>query len=99
MIRIEQIQRAVASHYDIPFEVMREPAPLGRTYINTYTTSHPRQVAMCLATRLTNHSYSRIGTLFGGRDHSTVIAAAKAAGERDKAALRRLTLELVGARQ
>ena len=35
----------------------------------------PRQVAMFLARRLTNHSLEDIGGYFGGRDHSTVVHA------------------------
>jgi len=34
-----------------------------------------RQIAMYLCRELTDDSYSRIGTRFGGRDHSTVIHA------------------------
>jgi len=35
----------------------------------------PRQVAMYLARRLTNHSLEEIGAFFGGRDHTTVLHA------------------------
>lgn len=43
----------------------------------------PRQIAMYLARDLTGGSYTQIGNLFGGRDHSTVRhACAKIADRR-----------------
>jgi chromosomal replication initiator protein len=39
------------------------------------SVSHPRQVAMYLARRLTPLSLEEIGNHFGGRDHSTVLHA------------------------
>jgi chromosomal replication initiator protein len=41
-----------------------------------------RQVAMYLCRKHTARSFPEIGALFGGRDHSTVIHAIKAVGER-----------------
>ncbi|MEO2162880.1 MAG: chromosomal replication initiator protein DnaA [bacterium] len=41
----------------------------------TKSITHPRQVAMFLARRITRHSLEEIGGFFGGRDHSTVIYA------------------------
>ncbi len=37
----------------------------------------PRQIGMCLARELTEMSYPEIGAAFGGRNHATVIHAAK----------------------
>jgi len=37
--------------------------------------SFPRQIAMYLATQLTEMSTTQIGEAFGGRDHSTVVHA------------------------
>jgi chromosomal replication initiator protein len=89
---IASIQRKVAAHYGTPLEAMREPfGPQAGDRI----LSRPRQVAMCLAARLTDHSYARIGHFFGGRDHSTVIHGARRAEARDSQALRRLTFELL----
>ena len=37
--------------------------------------AHPRQIAMYLSRELTNTSLPKIGSMFGGRDHSTVLHA------------------------
>ena len=42
-----------------------------------WAISHPRMVAMFLARKHTPLSYSDIGSHFGGRNHSTVVAAEK----------------------
>ncbi|MCI0341956.1 MAG: chromosomal replication initiator protein DnaA [Planctomycetales bacterium] len=54
----------------------------------TKSVSLPRQVCMYLARSLTDHSLEEIGGYFGGRDHTTVIAAldrVKLLRERDPA--------------
>lgn len=43
----------------------------------TWAVSHPRMVAMFLARKHTSASYGDIGQYFGGRNHSTVVAAEK----------------------
>jgi len=65
---IEEIQKIVASHYNIPEESMR----LKR---RTAELALPRQIAMYLARELTSHSFPEIGERFGGRDHTTVMHA------------------------
>lgn len=42
-----------------------------------WAVSHPRMLAMYLARKHTASAYSEIGTYFGGRNHSTVVAAEK----------------------
>ncbi len=42
-----------------------------------WAVSHPRMVAMYLARKHTGASYSDIGAHFGGRNHSTAVAAEK----------------------
>jgi len=42
-----------------------------------WAVSHPRMVAMFLARKHTGASYSDIGKYFGGRNHSTAVAAEK----------------------
>lgn len=43
----------------------------------SWSISHPRMVAMFLGRKHTAASYSDIGQYFGGRNHSTVVAAEK----------------------
>ena len=43
----------------------------------TAAIAHPRQVAMYLARKHTDTSLQDIGAAFGGRDHGTVLHAAK----------------------
>lgn len=76
---IADIQREVCAHYHLPAEAMREPDGVGARLRDR---SRPRQLAMCLASRLTRHSSIRIGQLFGGRDHSTVIKGVAAVERR-----------------
>jgi chromosomal replication initiator protein len=42
-----------------------------------WAVSHPRMVAMFLARKHTASSYSEVGAHFGGRNHSTAVAAEK----------------------
>jgi chromosomal replication initiator protein len=42
-----------------------------------WAVSHPRMLAMYLARKHTAASYSEIGKHFGGRNHSTAVAAEK----------------------
>ncbi len=74
-VTIEEIQRRVAEEFDI------RPADLnGRR--RTANIAHPRQIAMYLARQHTKSSLQDIGEAFGGRDHGTVIHAAKAVEQR-----------------
>lgn len=69
-ITIEEIQRAVCTHYRIDKSEMSSQR-------RTRCVARPRQVAMYLAKELTPRSFPEIGRRFGGRDHSTVIHAVK----------------------
>ncbi|MGL4553096.1 MAG: chromosomal replication initiator protein DnaA [Gemmataceae bacterium] len=53
-----------------------EPGEL-QSKSRSWAVSHPRMVAMFLARKHTASSYSDIGGHFGGRNHSTVVAAEK----------------------
>jgi len=43
----------------------------------SWAASHPRMLAIFLARRHTRSAYSEIGAHFGGRNHSTAVAAEK----------------------
>jgi len=65
-ITIEQIQRAVGSHYKLRVDDLKSKN-------NSRQIAVPRQVAMYLCKRLTKHSFPEIGREFGGKHHTTVI--------------------------
>jgi chromosomal replication initiator protein len=69
-VKIEDIQRLVATHYS----VSRADILSSR---RTATVVKPRQVAMYLAKALTLRSLPEIGRRFGGRDHTTVLHAVR----------------------
>jgi chromosomal replication initiator protein len=70
MISIENIQKTVASYYNISVSDIRSSKKL-KIYAN------PRQLAMYLCRALTRSSFPEIGEKFGGKDHSTVIHACR----------------------
>jgi chromosomal replication initiator protein len=69
-IRIEDIQRVVARHYNVSKTELLSNR-------RTRTIVKPRQVAMYLAKVLTPRSLPEIGRRFGGRDHTTVLHAVR----------------------
>ncbi|HEX2216301.1 MAG TPA: chromosomal replication initiator protein DnaA [Xanthobacteraceae bacterium] len=69
-IKIEDIQRTVARH----FNVSRADMLSSRRTANVV---RPRQIAMYLAKTLTLRSLPEIGRRFGGRDHTTVLHAVR----------------------
>ncbi|WP_273722492.1 chromosomal replication initiator protein DnaA [Bartonella sp. AU18XJBT] len=69
-IRIEEIQRTVARHYNVSKQDLLSNR-------RTRTVVKPRQVAMYLAKVLTPRSLPEIGRRFGGRDHTTVLHAVR----------------------
>ena len=69
-VRIEDIQRVVARH----FNVSKADLLSSR---RTRTIVRPRQIAMYLAKMLTPRSLPEIGRRFGGRDHTTVLHAVR----------------------
>ena len=69
-VKIEDIQRLVANHYN----VSRADILSSR---RTATVVRPRQIAMYLSKMLTLRSLPEIGRRFGGRDHTTVLHAVR----------------------
>lgn len=76
-VPVSRIQAEVAKSFKIDVATMAASSRIseGKTGQNCREVSHPRQVAMYLAKELTYHSKTRIGHLFGRRDHTTVIHA------------------------
>lgn len=68
VVRISDIELAVAKLFGLQPTEMRSTR-------RSRTVSQPRQVAMYLSRKLTNGAYKEIGDHFGGRNHSTVMAA------------------------
>ncbi|NQT21253.1 MAG: chromosomal replication initiator protein DnaA [Planctomycetes bacterium] len=67
-ISIEDTQNAVVGHFKIKLSDLQSKK-------RSKAISHPRQVCMYLARKLTDYSLKEIGGYFGGRDHSTVMHA------------------------
>ena len=67
-IPYEGIIKVVADHYNVKQDELFNKK-------RTQNIAFPRQVAMYLCRELADLSYPRIGELFGGRDHTTVIHA------------------------
>lgn len=69
-IRIEDIQKVVARHYNVTKHDLLSAR-------RTRTIVRPRQIAMYLAKTMTPRSFPEIGKRFGGRDHTTVLHAVR----------------------
>ena len=70
MVSIDNIQKTVAEYYNIKLSDLLSKR-------RSRSITRPRQLAMALTKRLTNHSLPEIGEAFNGRDHTTVIHACK----------------------
>ena len=69
-MKIEDIQRLVANHYNVSKSDILSSR-------RTATVVRPRQIAMYLSKALTLRSLPEIGRRFGGRDHTTVLHAVR----------------------
>jgi len=63
---IHRIQRIVAEYFQISVEDIRSKK-------RSANIAFPRQIAMYLCRQMTSESFPKIGTEFGGKDHSTVM--------------------------
>ncbi len=63
---IHKIQKIVSEYFQITVEDMKSKK-------RSSNIAFPRQIAMYLCRTLTNESFPKIGTEFGGKDHSTVM--------------------------
>ncbi len=69
-VRIEDIQKLVAVHYNVSrSDILSSRRSAG--------VVKPRQIAMYLSKQLTLRSLPEIGRRFGGRDHTTVLHAVR----------------------
>ena len=73
-VRLADIERAVCSAFGIESGSLQSAR-------RARTVNHPRMLAMFLARRHTTSALTEIGSYFGRRSHSTVIAAQKTVGE------------------
>jgi chromosomal replication initiator protein len=73
-VRLADIERAVCSAFGLASGALQSAR-------RARTVNHPRMLAMFLARRHTSSALTEIGSYFGRRSHSTVIAAQKAVDE------------------
>jgi chromosomal replication initiator protein len=70
LITIENIQKIVAEYFKVKVSELLSKK-------RTRTIARPRQIAMALAKELTDRSLPEIASVFGGRDHTTVLHACR----------------------
>ena len=63
---VHRIQKVVAEYFQISVEDIRSKK-------RSSNIAFPRQIAMYLCRKLTSESLPKIGTEFGGKDHTTVM--------------------------
>jgi len=68
LVRISDVEKVVCEAFGVTAADLRSPS-------RRKAIALPRAVAMFLARRMTKSAYREIGMYFGGRDHSTVVAA------------------------
>ncbi len=65
---VHRIQRIVCEYFKIDIDALK-----GKK--RSKDINYPRQIAIYLCRIMTNESFQKMGTYFGGRDHSTIISA------------------------
>ena len=68
--QIEKIQKTVAQYFNVTLEDILSQQ-------KTHEVSQARQIAVYLSRTRTGLPFSKLGALFGGKDHSTVLKAYK----------------------
>lgn len=71
---VYRIQRVVCDYFKINIDELK-----GKK--RSKNINYPRQIAIYLCRELTTESFPKIGTYFGGRDHSTIINAYQKIGK------------------
>jgi chromosomal replication initiator protein len=77
VISVEHIQKAICEYFNLRVGDLKSKR-------RTKNIALPRQLAMYLCRKHTPTSFPTIGTMFGGRDHSTVIHASRSIEKRLK---------------
>jgi len=70
LVRISDVERVVCEAFGVTATELRSKT-------RRKAISLPRSLAMYISRKLTHSAYREIGLYFGGRDHSTVVAAEK----------------------
>jgi len=74
LVRISDVEKLICEVFGVNAVDLRSPS-------RRKAVAVPRSIAMFLARKLTQSAYREIGSYFGGRDHSTVVAAEKRIAE------------------
>ena len=69
-ISVEMVQKDVAEFFNLSLTELKSKGRHKNVIV-------PRQIAMYLSRKLTNHSLPEIGAAFGGKDHTTIMHAVK----------------------
>lgn len=69
-LSVDSIQNAVCKHFNVPLDELTGSR-------RHRSIAFPRQIAMYLCRKGLNSSYPEIGTQFGGKDHTTALAACR----------------------
>ncbi|MFQ5645493.1 MAG: chromosomal replication initiator protein DnaA [bacterium] len=68
LISLDNILKTTADYFNLKVSDLKSKS-------RTSNITLPRQTAMYICCNLTNHSLSKIGKVFGGKDHTTVLYA------------------------
>ncbi|MEZ6039242.1 MAG: chromosomal replication initiator protein DnaA [Planctomycetaceae bacterium] len=74
LVRISDVERVVCEAFGVSTSDLRSST-------RRKAISLPRSIAMFISRRMTKSAYREIGLYFGGRDHSTVVAAERRIAE------------------